>query len=118
MLENVEVIVKTFFITILILVLTYWCIKKLGKGFFLPNRMTKHMRMLEYLSMGQEKGIALVQISETYYLLGISQGGISLLKELSKDEISDCETKEEIAFSAVLEKMKIQDFIKRGKKHE
>ena len=76
------------------------------------------MRMLEYLPMGQEKGIALVQISETYYLLGISQGGISLLKELSKDEISDCETKEEIAFSAVLEKMKIQDFIKRGKKHE
>lgn len=118
MLENVEVIVKTFFVTILILVLTYWCMKKLGKGFFPPNRMTKHMQMLEYLPMGQEKGIALVQISETYYLLGISQGGISLLKELSKDEISDGETKEEIAFSSVLEKMKIQDFIKRGKKHE
>ncbi|MBS6561271.1 MAG: flagellar biosynthetic protein FliO [Clostridiales bacterium] len=118
MLENVGMIVKTFLITILILILAYWCIKKLGKGFFLPNRMTKHMRMLEYLPMGQEKGIALVQISETYYLMGISQGGISLLKELSKDEISDCETKEELAFSAVLEKMNIQDFIKRGKKHE
>lgn len=118
MLENVGMIVKTFFITILILILAYWCIKKLGKGFFLPNRMTKHMRMLEYLPMGQEKGIALVQISETYYLMGISQGGISLLKELSKDEISDCETKEELAFSAMLEKMNIQDFIKRGKKHE
>lgn len=118
MLENVGMIVKTFFITILILILAYWCIKKLGKGFFLPNRMTKHMRMLEYLPMGQEKGIALVQISETYYLMGISQGGISLLKELSKDEISDCETKEELTFSAMLEKMNIQDFIKRGKKHE
>lgn len=123
MLETIGIILRTFLATVLILVLTYWFVKKMGKGFFMPNKMTKHIRMIEYLPMGQDKGVALIQVMDQYCLIGISSGSITLLKELSKDDFLENEEKMEednhsTNFSELLEKMKIQDLLKKGKNHE
>ncbi len=121
MFDSIGVVFKTFFATVLVLWLAYWFVKKMGKGFMISQRMTKHIKLVEYLPMGQEKGIALIKIQEEYYLIGISSNSITLLKELSGDNYNwDNEEEENVNtnFSDLLEKVKVRDLIKRRKKDE
>lgn len=120
MLENIGVILRTFLATILVVFFAYWFVKKMGRGFMVSHKMTKHMKMIEYLPMGQEKGIALIEIQENYYLIGVSQGSITLLKELSGDNWinEEEENKVDYNFSDLLEKVKIRDLVNRRRKDE
>ncbi len=65
----------------LILYLTYYFSKMIAKK---ANKFTNNgsIKIVERVALGQDKGLAVAEISEKYYLIGIANNGISMLMEL------------------------------------
>ncbi len=47
------------------------------------------MQMLDRLPLGQDKAIAIVRAGSHYYLIGIASSQITLLSELSEEDIPE-----------------------------
>lgn len=71
-----------------ILYLAYIASRFLG-GATTRQNTSKHMKLLDIMAMGQDKAIAAVKVGDRQFLLGITQGGISNLAELSEAEVED-----------------------------
>ncbi len=52
------------------------------------NAKTKNMQVVEQIVLSKDKTIAIVRILDTYHVVGITAGNISILKNLSEDESS------------------------------
>ncbi|WP_124066911.1 flagellar biosynthetic protein FliO [Clostridium sp. E02] len=76
-------------ITILILYLSYVFTKSLGKGIGMKKQGGSSMQMLDRLPLGQDKAIAIVRTGNHYFLIGIASSQISLLAELSEEDIQN-----------------------------
>ena len=50
------------------------------------HRLSRHMRVLEQLSVGRDQKLLLVQVGEEIHLLGAAQGGITHLRTISPEE--------------------------------
>jgi flagellar protein FliO/FliZ len=46
------------------------------------------MQMLDRLPLGQDKAVAIVRMGSHYYLIGIASSQITLLAEVSEDDIN------------------------------
>lgn len=73
-------------VTILILYLSYVFTKSLGKGIGL-KRGGNYMQMLDRLPLGQDKAVAVVRAGNHYFLIGIASSQISILAELTEEDI-------------------------------
>lgn len=74
-------LIGAFLAIALVLYLSYRFSKFMATSF---NDMGSkgNIKILERVALGQDKGLAVAQISGKYYLLGISNNGISLLMDM------------------------------------
>lgn len=79
-------IVSTFIMVVLILVLCYLVSKYVGKGLN-KNSSSRYMRLIDQIVVGQDRYIAIVQVSGKYLLIGITAGQICALSELQDEEL-------------------------------
>ena len=66
---------------ILVLLLTYYGTKWLSSKSSLGLK-SKYMTITDRMMLGQNKFIAIAEINNKYYLLGVTENNISILKEL------------------------------------
>lgn len=85
--NSVLSLASVLMLTILILYLSYLFTKSLGKGIGLKRGGTC-LQILERLSLGQDKAVAIVRMGCHYYLIGIASSQITLLAEVSEDDIN------------------------------
>lgn len=85
--NSVLSLASVLILTILILYLSYVFTKSLGKGIGLKRGGTC-MQMLDRLPLGQDKAVAVVQMGSHYYLIGIASSQITLLAEVSEEDIN------------------------------
>lgn len=48
---------------------------------------TNNIKIMERVSLTQDKGLAIVEIGEKYFLVGFSTNTVEILQELSKDDL-------------------------------
>lgn len=70
-----------------ILYLSYICSRKLGGGALPGTGASRHIRVIDKAFLGREKSVVIVRVGRKDYLLGVSQEGIRLLKELEEGQI-------------------------------
>lgn len=70
---------------ILILFLTYIASKYISKKVPMANN-GGNIRIVERMALAQDKFLAVIEISNKYYLIGVSSNNINLLKELDDYE--------------------------------
>ncbi len=73
-------------LTVLILYLSHLFTKSLGNGIGMKQGGTC-MQMLDRLPLGQDKAVAVIRLGDRYYLIGIASSQITLLAELSEEEV-------------------------------
>ncbi len=75
---------------------------------------TKYMKIIDRMNLSQDKSIAIVQVGEKYILTGVSSAGISLLKELSEEDLvqlnNEMDSPQEVLdFKTVIDKIRKRD---------
>ena len=66
---------------VLVLFLTYYGTRWLSKK-SVPGLKSKYMKITDRMMLGQNKFLAIAEINNKYYLLGVTENNISILKEL------------------------------------
>lgn len=93
---------------ILVLLLTYYGTKWLSSKAGYMTR-SKYMNITDKIVLGQNKYLAVVEISNKYYLMSIADNGINILKELEEpmpaDEGNGNSPAQGVDFSGVLTNM-------------
>lgn len=112
-------VIVTFIVVILIIYGSYIASKYIGKGLS-KSSSSRYMRLIDQITLGQDRHIAIIQVSGKYLLVGITAGQIRVLSELEEDELfpltSDAAGSEakSLDFKSVMEKL--SDMGKRGGK--
>ncbi|MFI3173898.1 MAG: flagellar biosynthetic protein FliO [Bacillota bacterium] len=84
----------------------YVGVKTMGRG------ISKHMKMVDVLPISQERSVIIIEVSEKFYMLGVSDGGIQLLKEFdSLPDLSNLDMEKKVDFKA-----SFMDVIAKAKK--
>jgi len=94
---------------VLVLFLTYYGTRWLSKK-SVPGLKSKYMKITDRMMLGQNKFLAIAEISGKYYLLGITESNISILKELNDFQPLPEEPEKNAEFDKILSK-----FIKKTK---
>lgn len=76
----------TVVVVAFIIYLSYLASKYLGRG-IAKSSSSRYMRLIDQITLGQERYIAIVQVSGKYLLVGITAGQINILSELSDEEL-------------------------------
>ncbi len=112
-------VIVTFIVVILIIYGSYIASKYIGKGLS-KSSSSRYMRLIDQITLGQDRHIAIIQVSGKYFLVGITAGQIQVLSELEDDELFPLAPDEygsstkSLDFKAVMEKL--GDMGKRGGK--
>lgn len=112
-------VIATFIAVALIIYLSYIASKYIGSG-LKRSSSSRYMRLLDQVTLGQDRHVAILQVGAKYLLVGVTAGQISFLSELQDEELLPLpaeETDVEIKtpdFKAMLEKL--SDLGKRGGK--
>lgn len=69
----------------LVLLLAYWSIR-FGASRGQMWQGSRNLRVMERIALGQKAGLCIVKVGQEYYLIGISEQKIELLKELPQYE--------------------------------
>lgn len=71
-----------------VLALAYLATRCIAGGLGQPGVQLagRHLVPIEQLSLGKDQKLLLVRLEERYLLLGVTPGGITCLKELSREE--------------------------------
>ncbi|MBQ8434738.1 MAG: flagellar biosynthetic protein FliO [Oscillospiraceae bacterium] len=107
---NIGSVIMAILVFILILYLAYFATKKMGKRLSVRGVGNKNIKILESISVGQNKAIMIIQTAGKTLLVGMTQNEISLISELDADmleldnEKNNSQTMEfSTAFKTVLE---------------
>lgn len=76
----------TVVVVAFIIYLSYLASKYLGRG-IAKSSSSRYMRLIDQITLGQERYIAIVQVSGKYLLVGITAGQINILSKLSGEEL-------------------------------
>ena len=79
-------VIATFVAVIVIIYLSYLASKYIGKGLG-RNGSSRYMRLIDQITLGQDRHIAIVQVGGKYLLVGVTSGQISLLSEVSDEDL-------------------------------
>ncbi len=110
MLEGIISAIITLVIVVGILLLTYIATRYIA-GISGASKATRNISIVEKVSVGQDKSVAIAKVGDKYLLLGITAGGITTLCELLEDELTfaDVTPQAPYDFKAVFDK-----FLKRS----
>lgn len=72
---------------ILIIYLAYFATKKMGRRLSIRGVGSKNIKILENISIGQNKSIAIIETAGKVLLIGITQNDITLICELDENMI-------------------------------
>lgn len=99
---------------IFVLFLTYYGTKWLSLK---ANNMSKskYMNIVDKIVLGQNKYLAIVEVSNKYYLMSIADNNISIMKELDEHELILKENASQMAANIEFNKI-FSKFIKSDKK--
>ncbi len=79
-------VIFTFIAAIVIIYLSYLASKYIGKGMGkLQN--SRYMRLIDQITVGQERHIAVLQVGDRYLLVGITAGQINILSEIREEDL-------------------------------
>ena len=111
-------VIATFIAVALIIYLSYVASKYIG-GSLKRSSSSRYMRLLDQVTLGQDRHIAIVQVGAKYMLVGVTAGQVSFLSELRDDELISLSAEDEGEmkspdFKSMLEKL--SDLGKRGGK--
>ena len=112
-------VIATFIIVTFIIYLSYLASKYLSKGMG-RSGSSRYMRMIDQLTLGQDRHIAVIQVGGKYLLVGVTAGQISILSEVEDEELFPLAPDEESGgsqppdFKKILGKL--NDLGKRGGK--
>lgn len=103
----------SLFVVTAVLVLAYLFTKyaagRLGNGLrFRKGKMT----ILEQMPVGRDQKLLLVQIGDTVCLLGVAQGGITLLEKISQETLDQWK-QEEAGQEELGQKLSFQEALKK-----
>lgn len=90
--ENVLLsLIGTLAVLAVVLVLAYLTTRLVGTR--LSGRVTgggrgRHLTVVEQISLGKEAKLLLVRLEDHCLLLGVTQSGVTCLKELSQEEVA------------------------------
>lgn len=70
-----------------ILYLSYIVSKKLGSG-MMQTGGARNIRIIERAYLDRDKSVAIVEVGEKAYLLGVSPENVSLLEELDAEQLA------------------------------
>ncbi len=76
----------TVVVVAFIIYLSYLASKYLGRG-ITKGSSSRYMRLIDQIALGQERYIAIVQVSGKYLLVGITAGQVNILSELEDEEL-------------------------------
>ncbi len=79
-------VIGTFIAVALIIYGSYMASKYIGKG-MTRGSGSLYMRLIDQITLGQDRHIAIVQISGRYLLLGVTAGQINVLSEIQDEEL-------------------------------
>lgn len=79
-------VIATFFVVALIIYGSYLASKYIGRGLS-KSSSSMYMRLIDQITMGQDRHIAIIQVSSKFFLVGITAGQISVLSELQDEEL-------------------------------
>ncbi len=71
-----------------ILFLCWFCTKKIA-GVSTFKGTGGRIRLLDQAALGQDKGVALIQVGDRYWLLGVASENINVLAELDEDALGE-----------------------------
>ncbi len=79
-------VIGTFIVVILIIYASYIASKYIGKG-LTKNSSSRYMRLIDQITLGQDRHIAIIQVSGRYLLVGVTAGQIHVLSELQDEDL-------------------------------
>ncbi len=79
-------VIFTFIGVVLIIYLSYLASKYIGTGLN-KSSSSRYMRLVDQITMGQDRHIAIVQVSGKFLLLGITGSQINVLSEIQDEEL-------------------------------
>lgn len=88
-LEAIGQVLWALILTCGVLILAYWFTRHVVGRLTIKRRVGGRMEVLDQLSVGRDQRLVLARVGETVYLLGVSSGGISCLRVLTKEEAAD-----------------------------
>ncbi len=103
-------VIATFFVVLLIIYGSYLASKYIGRGLS-KSSSSRYMRLIDQITMGQDRHIAIIQVSGRYLLVGITAGQIHVLSELQDEELfplapdGDEDGANALDFKAMMEKL-------------
>ena len=110
-------IFATFVIVACIIYLSYLASKYVGRG-MCKGSNSRYMRLIDQVTLGQDRHVAIMQVGGKYLLVGVTSGQISLLSEILDDDLFPLEPDEEEGtgkipdFKTMMDKL--GDITKRG----
>lgn len=109
--------IATLIVVVLIIYGSYIASKYIGKGLS-KNSSSRYMRLIDQITMGQDRHVAIIQVSGRYLLVGITAGQINVLSELQDEELFPLSpeadgTANTLDFRAMMEKL--GDLGKKGR---
>ncbi len=103
-------VIATFAAVAVIIYLSYLASKYIGKGIS-RSSSSRYMRLIDQITLGQDRHIAIIQIGGKYLLVGVTSGQVNVLSELEDEELFPLGPDEEEGavripdFKSVMEKL-------------
>ncbi|EOS74629.1 flagellar biosynthetic protein FliO [Dorea sp. 5-2] len=110
-------VIGTFIAAALIIYASYLASKYIGKGLG-RGTGSRYMRLIDQITLGQDRHMAIVQIGGKYLLVGVTSGQINVLSEVQDEELFPLEPDMEEGVSKIPDfkvmMEKLNDLGKRG----
>ena len=106
-LDSIVQLITVIFIFVFVLALTYLT-TKFAAGFQRGQMMSPNMDIVETLKLSQNKYIQIVRVGDKYFSIVVCKDTVTLLGEISKDEITipDTGIGSAVSFQEILDKAK------------
>ena len=90
MLGGIFTAIVVLVIVVLILYGAFWATKFIGQGYAAASS-SRNLNIVEQVTIGHDKSIAVVKAGESFYLVGITPGSINLISKIDEDDRMDFE---------------------------
>ena len=79
-------VIATFVAVAVIIYLSYLASKYIGKGMSRAGS-SQYMRLIDQITLGQDRHMAIVQVGGKYLLVGVTSGQVNVLSEIQDDNL-------------------------------
>ena len=90
MLGGIFTAIVTLLIVVAILYGAFWATKFIGQGYASASN-SRNMNIVEQVTIGRDKSIAVVKAGDSFYMVGITPGSINLISELKDEDKAEFE---------------------------